>query len=79
MNLIIQPEAGLAPVVKAIKRARQTVDLAIFRIDREEIDKALDPPFSAASVSACWWPIPIAAVRAACEDSSSACSRRASR
>ena len=41
MNLIIQPEAGLAPVVKAIQRARRTVDLAIFRIDREEIEKAL--------------------------------------
>jgi phosphatidylserine/phosphatidylglycerophosphate/cardiolipin synthase-like enzyme len=41
LNLIIQPEAGLAPVVKAIKRARQTVDLVIFRIDREEIEKAL--------------------------------------
>jgi len=41
LNLIIQPEAGLAPVVKAIKRARRTVDLAIFRIDREEIEKAL--------------------------------------
>ena len=41
MNLIIQPEAGLAPVVKAIQRARKTVDIAIFRIDREEIEKAL--------------------------------------
>jgi cardiolipin synthase len=41
LNLIIQPEAGLAPVVKTIKRARRTVDLAIFRIDREEIEKAL--------------------------------------
>jgi cardiolipin synthase A/B len=41
VNLIIQPEAGLAPVVKAIKRAHRTVDLAIFRIDREEIEKAL--------------------------------------
>jgi cardiolipin synthase A/B len=41
LNLIIQPEAGLAPVVKTIKRARRTIDLAIFRIDREEIEKAL--------------------------------------
>ena len=41
MNLIIQPEAGLAPVVKTIKRAHGSVDLAIFRIDREEIEKAL--------------------------------------
>jgi phosphatidylserine/phosphatidylglycerophosphate/cardiolipin synthase-like enzyme len=41
MNLIIQPEAGLSPVVRAIQRARRTVDIAIFRADREEIEKAL--------------------------------------
>jgi phosphatidylserine/phosphatidylglycerophosphate/cardiolipin synthase-like enzyme len=41
VNLIIQPEAGLAPVVKAIKRAHNTIDIAIFRIDRDEIEKAL--------------------------------------
>ena len=41
MNLIIQPEAGLAPVVKAIQRAEKTIDMAIFRIDRGEIEKAL--------------------------------------
>ena len=41
MNLIIQPEAGLAPVVKAIKRARKAIDIAIFRLDRVEVEKAL--------------------------------------
>jgi phosphatidylserine/phosphatidylglycerophosphate/cardiolipin synthase-like enzyme len=41
VNLIIQPEAGLAPVVKAIRRARKSVDIAIFRIDRDEIENAL--------------------------------------
>jgi cardiolipin synthase len=41
MNLIIQPEAGLAPVVRAIQRARQTLDLAVFRMERKEIEKAL--------------------------------------
>ena len=41
MNLIVQPEAGLAPVVRAIKRARRNVDIAVFRADREEIEKAL--------------------------------------
>jgi phosphatidylserine/phosphatidylglycerophosphate/cardiolipin synthase-like enzyme len=41
VNLIIQPEAGLAPVVKAITRARKTIDIAIFRIDRDEIERAL--------------------------------------
>jgi phosphatidylserine/phosphatidylglycerophosphate/cardiolipin synthase-like enzyme len=41
MNLIVQPEAGLGPVVRGIQRARHTVDIAIFRIDRKEIEKAL--------------------------------------
>jgi phosphatidylserine/phosphatidylglycerophosphate/cardiolipin synthase-like enzyme len=41
MNLIVQPEAGLSPVVRAIQRARHTVDIAIFKTDREEIEKAL--------------------------------------
>jgi cardiolipin synthase len=41
MNLIVQPEAGLAPVVRAIKRAKRSVDIAIFRTDRDDIEKAL--------------------------------------
>ena len=41
MNLIIQPEAGLSPVVHAIQQARKTVDIAIFRVDRDEIEKSL--------------------------------------
>lgn len=41
MNLIVQPEAGLVPVVRAIQRAKRTIDIAIFRIDRDEIEKAL--------------------------------------
>ena len=41
MNLMIQPEAGLTPVIHAIQRARKTVDVAVFRQDREEIEKAL--------------------------------------
>lgn len=41
MNLIIQPEAGLAPVLRAIQKAKRTVDIAIFRLDQAEIEKAL--------------------------------------
>lgn len=41
MKLLVQPESGLAPVVHAISRARQRVDIAIFRIDRKEIEEAL--------------------------------------
>lgn len=41
MKLIIQPEAGVVPVVKAIRTARKSIDIFIFRFDREEIEKAL--------------------------------------
>lgn len=41
MNLITQPEAGLAPVVRAIQKARRAVDIAIFRLDQAEVEKAL--------------------------------------
>ena len=41
MKLIIQPEAGAVPIVKAIKTARKKIDIFIFRFDREEIEKAL--------------------------------------
>ena len=41
MKLIIQPEAGVAPVVNAIHKARKAIDIVIFRLDRPEIEKAL--------------------------------------
>ena len=42
MKLIIQPDDGVTPVVKAIKKAKKTIDIVIFRFDRTEIEKALD-------------------------------------
>jgi cardiolipin synthase len=41
VQLIIQPESGVVPVVKAIKAARKTIDVMIFRFDRNEVEKAL--------------------------------------
>lgn len=41
MKLIIQPDAGVAPIVRAIRTARKKIDIFIFRFDREEIEKAL--------------------------------------
>ena len=41
MQLIVQPEAGVVPVVHAIKAARKWIDILIFRFDRVEIEKAL--------------------------------------
>jgi phosphatidylserine/phosphatidylglycerophosphate/cardiolipin synthase-like enzyme len=41
MKLIVQPDAGIAPIVTAIKQAKRSIDLLIFRLDRPEIARAL--------------------------------------
>ena len=41
MKLIIQPEDGLNPVLKAVRQAKKTVDIVIFLFDRAELEAAL--------------------------------------
>ncbi|MEO6214240.1 MAG: phospholipase D-like domain-containing protein [Vicinamibacterales bacterium] len=41
MKLIIEPADGLAPVVRAVRKAKKTIDIAIFRFDRTELEEAL--------------------------------------
>ena len=41
MKLIIQPDEGVIPIVKAIKSAKKALDIVIFRFDRPEVEKAL--------------------------------------
>ena len=41
MKLIVQPEEGVVPVLTAIKRAKKTIDVLIFRLDRRDIADAL--------------------------------------
>jgi cardiolipin synthase len=41
MKLIVQPDAGVAPIVTAIRQARKSIDILIFRLDRFEIARAL--------------------------------------
>lgn len=41
MRAIVQPGAGVTPVVQAIRRARRSIDICIFRLDRREIENAL--------------------------------------
>lgn len=41
MKLIIQPDHGLSPIVQAVKRAKQSIDIVIFRFDRAELEKAI--------------------------------------
>ena len=42
MKLIVQPDAGIAPILTAIKHAKQTVDVLIFRLDLQEITRSLE-------------------------------------
>lgn len=42
MKLIVQPEAGVAPIISAIKLARKSIDILIFRLDRADIARALE-------------------------------------
>lgn len=41
MKLIIQPDEGLTPLLQAVKRAKVSIDIMIFRFDRLELEKAL--------------------------------------
>jgi len=41
MKLLIQPEDGVVTLVAAIKNAKKSVDIVIFRFDRAEIEHAL--------------------------------------
>jgi len=41
LKLLVQPSDGVAPLVQAINKAKSRVEIAIFRLDRQEIEKAL--------------------------------------
>lgn len=41
MKLLVQPDDGLAPLLKTIDRARKSIDIMIFRFDRSDIEAAL--------------------------------------
>jgi cardiolipin synthase len=42
VKLIIQPDEGLKGLLKAVRRARRSIDIVIFRFDRAELEKALE-------------------------------------
>jgi phosphatidylserine/phosphatidylglycerophosphate/cardiolipin synthase-like enzyme len=42
VKLIIQPDDGLTPLVQAVRGAKKTIDIVIFRFDRAELEKALE-------------------------------------
>ena len=42
MKLIVQPEDGLAPLLKAVKQAKKRIDVVVFRFDVSELEEALE-------------------------------------
>ncbi|MDQ3417718.1 MAG: phospholipase D-like domain-containing protein [Acidobacteriota bacterium] len=42
MKLIIQPEDGLTPLLRAVRAAKKSIDIVIFRFDRLELEEALE-------------------------------------
>jgi len=42
VKLITQPQDGLAPLLKAVRKAKRTIDIVIFRFDRTELEEALE-------------------------------------
>ncbi|HSA93723.1 MAG TPA: phospholipase D-like domain-containing protein [Terriglobales bacterium] len=41
MRLLVQPDDGIAPLVAAVKNAKKSVEIVIFRLDRKEMETAL--------------------------------------
>ena len=41
MKLLVQPEDGVTPLVTAVRHARKSVDLMVFRFDRADLRRAL--------------------------------------
>jgi cardiolipin synthase len=41
MKLLIQPRDGVAPLLAAIKKARKSIEIVIFRFNRHDIERAL--------------------------------------
>lgn len=41
MKLIVEPDAGLTPILRAIDHAQKSIDVLIFRLDRDKVTRAL--------------------------------------
>jgi phosphatidylserine/phosphatidylglycerophosphate/cardiolipin synthase-like enzyme len=42
VKLIIEPDDGIAPLLRALKAAKRCIDIVIFRFDRTDLEKALE-------------------------------------
>ena len=42
MKLLVQPSDGIMPVIQGIEKAKQTIQIVIFRFDRGDVERALE-------------------------------------
>src|SRR5919108_5613391 len=42
LELITQPDAGTAPLISAVRRAKRTIEIVIFRFDCKDLEKELE-------------------------------------
>lgn len=42
MRLITQPEAGIAPILSAVRGAKRIIDIVIFRFDLDKVEEAIE-------------------------------------
>jgi cardiolipin synthase len=42
VKLLIQPDDGITPLLRAVKSAKRSIDIVIFRFDRTDLEKALE-------------------------------------
>jgi len=42
MKLLVEPEGGIAPILNAIKHARKTIEILIFRLDCRSVTRSLE-------------------------------------
>src|ERR1051325_11079052 len=41
IKLLVEPDEGVAPLVKGLDAAKKTIDILIFRFDHKEVERAL--------------------------------------
>ena len=78
MDVIVLPDDGIKPLLKAANSAKKTLDLIIFRFDLKEVEKALAAAVTRGVAVRALIAHTNPGLRSGCGSSSCGCSKRAS-
>jgi phosphatidylserine/phosphatidylglycerophosphate/cardiolipin synthase-like enzyme len=73
VKLLTLPKDGIRPLVAAIRTARRSIDLVVFRFDLDEIEEELGAAVERGVGVRRWWLTPTPAATSCSGSSSSAC------